>query len=110
MSYRVVTGPGLPFVHALPSGLGQDPSTPVVPPIQDAPWWGTLIARVADPLAKGVSSRIAYGQTPTAARYPSEFAVSTPTGTYRGGAFGGFDPTMLLLLGGGALLLLMGRH
>lgn len=101
MSYRVLTGPAIPFVHALPSGLGVEPATP-----SSAPWWGQIIQSVAEPFAQAGAQRLAYGKTDP---YYSPYGTS-PMYYGQGGSssfgVGGISPTMLLV-GGAALLAVM---
>ena len=103
MSYRVLTGPAIPFVHALPSGLGADPET-----AYSGPWWGQAIQKFIDPLGGAVAQRVAYGKTDP---YYSPYGYGSTPPLYYGqgsplGSFGGISPTMLLV-GGAALLAVM---
>lgn len=101
MSYRVLTGPAIPFVHALPSGLGL-----VAEPEAPAPGsWKELVFRLSEPFAQAGAQRLAYGKTD-----PSGSPFSPPRGSAFGydsmSPFGGLSPTMLLL-GGVALVAMM---
>lgn len=104
MSYRVVTGGRIPYVHSL-AGLGQGPSTVQISP-SALPWWQQIAIPVGQSVGTAVSQRIAYGKNQYGG-YPSGFTLGTPYGMYGGGAFGSFQPSTLLLIGGAALVAMM---
>jgi hypothetical protein len=101
VSYRVLTGPAIPFVHALPSGLGAEPEAPST--------WKEIIFRLSQPFAQAGSQRIAYGRTdPYYSPYGgggSQMYYGAGAGAY-GSPLSGISPTMLLL-GGAALVAMM---
>lgn len=102
MSYRVLTGRAIPFVHALPSGLGAEPEAP-------APGsWREVIFRLSEPFAQAASQRIAYGRTdPYYSSYgaaPQYYPGQPSPSSFSG--IGGISPSMLLL-GGAAVLAMM---
>ena len=110
MSYQLPRAGGkIPYVTAVENrdGLGQSQPAPLVATSEKDPVGFRLAETLGRPILAALSSRIAYGQTPGAAYYPSGFGVQTPTGFYGGGAFGGFDPRTILLIGGAGLLALM---
>jgi len=102
VSYRVLTGPAIPFVHALPGGLGAEPEAP-------APGsWKEIIFKLSEPFAQAGAQRLAYGKTDP---YYSPYGPSSPQfygqgSPYSSMGFGGISPTMLLL-GGAALVAMM---
>jgi hypothetical protein len=102
VSYRVLTGPAIPFVHALPSGLGFDGDAGTA---SSGSTWKDIIARLAEPFAQAGAQRLAYGKTDP---YYSAYGASPMyygQSAY-GSSFGGISPTMLLV-GGAALLAVM---
>jgi hypothetical protein len=105
MSYRVLTGPAIPYVHALPSGLGFDGS---VGETSSGSTWKDIILRLSEPFAQAGAQRLAYGKTDpyySAYGYGSSPMYYGAQGAF-GSGFGGLSPTTLLL-GGAALLAVM---
>ena len=98
MSYRVLTGPAIPFVHALPGGLGAEPEAPGT--------WKDIIFQLSQPFAQAASQRIAYGQTQPYYGSTLFSPMQSPYSYSPLGSFGGISPTMLLV-GGAALLAVM---
>lgn len=107
----------VPFVPFAGPSAGLGAETIQIAP-STLPFWQQILIPVGQQIGGAVSSRIAYGRqpapytTPYGGGYGSSFYVDPGTGQpWAGGAFGGFDPKILLLLGGGlALVMLMSRR
>lgn len=106
MSYRVLTDASIPYVHALPGGLGADPEVP-------APGsWRDVIFRLSEPFARAASQRLAYGKTDP---YYSPYGGGGGSPMFYGAgsgyqsSIGGISPSMLLIAGAALLAVMMLR-